>query len=393
MELADRLKQLPPYIFAELDRKKAALQEKGVDLIDLSIGDPDKPTPQPILDAMARAIQDPGTHRYPPYQGTRAFREAACAWMQMHYSTAFDPDTECVALIGSKEGIAHMPWAFVNPGDVVLVPSPGYPVYSSSTTFVGATPYVMPLRADCGFLPDLSAIPEEIARKAKLMWLNYPNNPTAAVGSRAFFDEVISFAKRHNIIVAHDTAYAEIFYDGARPLSLFQCNGGRDVAIEFHSLSKTFNMTGWRIGFAVGNAALVQGLAKMKTNLDSGTFVAVQSAGAAALRAPKLVDEIRHRYQERRDALVGGLKKIGWNVPSPKATFYLWAPLPLLCKEGAGGGRSSAADFAAFVMERAGVVLTPGTGFGAEGEGYIRFALTADVPRLQEAVERLRKVM
>ncbi|MBI2345822.1 MAG: LL-diaminopimelate aminotransferase [Deltaproteobacteria bacterium] len=384
MQLATRLQQLPPYVFAELDRKKGALQAAGMDLIDLSIGDPDQPTPPPILAALARGAADRTNHRYPPYAGTRNFREAACGWMERHYAVTLDPDRECLALIGSKEGIAHLPWAFVNPGEVVLVPSPGYPVYTSGALFVGATPHLLPLRADRGFLPDLAAIPAEVARKAKLLWINYPNNPTAAVATREFFAEAILFAKRHNLILAHDTAYAEIFYDGERPVSLLQCPGGMDVGIEFHSLSKTFNMTGWRIGFAVGNPAIVQGLAKMKTNLDSGVFGAVQTAGIAALTAPELVQPIRASYQRRRDCLVAGLSRIGWPVTAPKATFYVWAQVP---------NRMSSAEFATLLLERAGVVITPGTGFGAEGEGYVRFALTATKERISEAIDRLRELL
>lgn len=383
-DFAKRLAALPPYLFAELDRKKAVLRAKGMDLISLSIGDPDQPTPAPIIAALQEAVRDPRTHVYPDYNGERAFREAACAWMQTHYTITFDPDAESLALIGSKEGIAHFPWAFVNPGDVVLVPDPGYPVYSSSTTFAGGVPYMMPLRAEHNFLPDLQKIPHDICAKAKILFLNYPNNPTAACATKEFFTEAVAFAKAHNIIIAHDAAYLEIFYDGVRPPSIFSVPGAKEVAIEFHSLSKTFNMTGWRLGFAVGNAALVNGLGAMKTNLDSGTFTAVQRAGTVALTtAASCVEEIRARYQHRRDLLMRGLQNIGFTAATPRATFYVWAKVPT---------KESSLAFVSRVMETTGVVLTPGTGFGACGEGFVRFTLTASDARLEEAVMRLQKI-
>ncbi len=381
--LAKRLKTLPPYLFAELDKKKSALIAKKMDLINLSIGDPDVATPAPIVEAMRMAAANPANHSYPAYNGCKAFRDAACAWMHSHYQQRFDPDRECVALIGSKEGIAHLPWAFVNPGDTVLVPDPGYPVYGSSTTFVGGTVHTMPLRADRGFLPDLSAIPADVAQNARLMHLNYPNNPTSACAPREFFEEVVAFAKEHNIIVAHDAAYLEIFYDDERPLSIFQIDGARDVAIEFHSLSKTFNMTGWRSGFAVGNPELVAGLAKMKTNIDSGVFTAVQHASVTALTtAASCVEGIRENYQRRRDCLVAGLRKIGWQIEAPAATFYVWTRVP---------GSASSMAYVSRLMDTTGVILTPGIGFGHEGDQYIRFALTAPEARLEEAVARIAK--
>jgi LL-diaminopimelate aminotransferase len=382
--IAKRLQELPPYLFAELDKKKAELRAKGMDLISLGIGDPDMPTPGHIIAAMQRAVQDPATHQYPPYEGTQRFREAACAWMKKYYNVAFDASKECIALIGSKEGIAHLPWTFVDPGDVVLVPSPGYPVYSSSTTFCGGVPHAMPLLRENGFLPDLKKIPDSVLRKTKIMFVNYPNNPTAACATSAFFTEAVALAKKYNFIICHDAAYMEIFYDGKRPLSIFQVDGARDVAIEMHSLSKTFNMTGWRLGFAVGNESVVQGLAQMKTNLDSGTFVAVQEAGVAALQSPESVlAEIRGLYQKRRDKLVAALKSHGWDIMVPDATFYVWAATPKGVK---------AKDFAVQVMEKTGVVITPGTGFGEFGEGFVRFSLTAPEQRLEEAVHRLQKM-
>lgn len=383
--LAERLRQLPPYLFAQLDKKKAALRAKGMDLINISIGDPDLATPPPIVEAMANAIRDPNNHCYPAYNGSRAFREAACASMASHYHLQFSADDECLALVGSKEGIAHLPLAFVNPGDVVLVPDPGYPVYASSTAFAGGTPVAVPLLPERGFLPDLQAIPPDVARKAKLLYLNYPNNPTSACTTRVFFEEAVAFAKEYEMIIAHDAAYIDLYFDNERPLSILQIDGARDVAIEFHSLSKTFNMTGWRIGFAVGNAALVGGLAKLKTNIDSGTFTAVQTAGVTALTADaSMTAKIRQTYQDRRDRLVARLDKLGWHVEAPKATFYIWTTVPT---------KESSTDFVSRIMERAGVILTPGLGFGLGGEGYVRFTLTAPAERLEEAAERIHKVL
>lgn len=384
-ELADRLRSIPPYLFADLDRKKGELLAKGMDLINLSIGDPDQPTPAPIVEAMAQAVRKPAHHQYPAYNGSKAFREAACAWMHTYYGAQFDAATECVALIGSKEGIAHLPWAFVNPGDVVLVPDPGYPVYSSSTTFCGGTPYLLPLRAERGFLPDLRAIPDSVLATTKFLFLNYPNNPTAACATREFFAEAVALAKAHHFFIVHDAAYLEIYYDGARPLSIFQIDGAQDVAIEMHSLSKTFNMTGWRVGFAVGHRDLVGGLAKIKTNLDSGVFTAVQEAGVTALgAAAACVADIRAMYQSRRDRLVARLHKLGWDVTAPKATFYVWTRVPTT---------ESSTTFVSRLMEQAGVILTPGVGFGAAGDGYVRFTLTAPAERLEEAAERIAKVL
>ncbi|PIR21489.1 MAG: LL-diaminopimelate aminotransferase [Deltaproteobacteria bacterium CG11_big_fil_rev_8_21_14_0_20_47_16] len=381
---AARLQELPPYLFAEIDKKKAELRAKGMDLISLGIGDPDMPTPKHIVEAMQKAAANPETHPYPPYDGAPQFKKAACAWMKKYYNVEFDPSTECLTLIGSKEGIAHIPWTFVNPGDAVLVPSPGYPVYSSATTFCGGIPHFMPLTRENKFLPDLKKIPEDILKKTKIMFLNYPNNPTSAVATREFFQDVVALAKKYNFIICHDAAYMEIFYDGKRPLSIFQVEGAKDVAIEMHSLSKTFNMTGWRLGFAVGNKAIVQSLAKMKTHLDSGAFVAIQDAGVAALQSPESVlTEIRNIYQQRRDKLVSVLKAHGWDIMVPEATFYVWAATPKGVK---------AKDFAVKVMEQTGVVITPGTGFGDYGEGYVRFSLTAPPEKLEEAVHRLQKL-
>jgi LL-diaminopimelate aminotransferase len=378
---AKRIQTLPRYLFAEIDRLKKEVAARGVDLINLGIGDPDTPTPPHIIARLCEAARNPANHRYPDYEGLLSFRQAAAGWMKSRYGVTADPETEIISLIGSKEGIANMAVAFVDPGDVVLVPDPGYPVYHIGTQFNGGITHRMPLRRERGFLPDLDAIPADVLRRAKLMWISYPNNPTAAVAPRGFFADVIRFAERHGIIVCHDAAYAEIYF-GERPASILELPGGRDVAIEFHSLSKTFNMTGWRVGFAVGNPELVAGLGKVKTNVDSGVFQAVQEAAIAALTGdPSVVDDLRAMYRERRDALVTGLQAIGLACDPPQGTFYVWVPVPR---------GITAADLATRCLTEAGVVVTPGTGFGEAGEGYIRLTLCSPAERLREAAERLR---
>jgi LL-diaminopimelate aminotransferase len=377
---AERIRILPPYLFAEIDRLKREVAARGVDLINLGIGDPDTPTPPHIVDRLRDAAGNPANHRYPDYEGLLAFREAAARWMKARYGVTVDPATEVVSLIGSKEGVANMAVAFVDPGDVVLVPDPGYPVYHIGTAFNGGTSYRMPLRRQNAFLPDLAAIPDEVARRAKLLWLNYPNNPTGSVAPRSFLADVIRFAERHGIIVCHDAAYAEIYF-GERPPSILELPGGRDVAIEFHSLSKTFSMTGWRVGFAVGHRELVAGLGKVKTNVDSGVFQAVQEAAIAALTGdPAVVDRLRAMYRERRDVLVDGLNGIGLPCEPPAGTFYVWVPVPR---------GLTAAALATRCLTDVGVVVTPGNGFGESGEGYVRLTLCSPVARLREAVERL----
>ncbi|MFN3479712.1 MAG: LL-diaminopimelate aminotransferase [Thermodesulfovibrionales bacterium] len=384
-ELADRVKNLPPYLFAAIDRMKAEAKTRGVDLIDLSIGDPDIPTPQNIVEAMKRAVEDPSNHRYPSYEGMPSYRKAVADWYKRRFNVDLDPSTEVLSLIGSKEGIGHIPLAFVNPGDIVLVPSPGYPVYPVGTLFAGGVSYIMPLYESNGFLPDFSSIPEDILKKAKLMFINYPNNPTSAVAGKEFFEKVVEIAKTYNIIVCHDAAYSEIYYDGIRPMSFLEIDGAKEVGIEFHSLSKTYNMTGWRIGFAVGNRDVIAGLGKIKTNLDSGVFQAIQEAAITALNTgDDVLRPIRDIYQERRDALYEGLKRMGLQVIKPLATFYLWARVP----EGFDSSR-----FVAHLLERAGVMITPGVGFGSPGEGYVRFALTVNVDRIKEAIERIEKAL
>lgn len=380
--LAQRIKELPPYLFADIDKKKAALRAQGKDLIDLGIGDPDLPTPEHIVAALQQAAAEPKYHRYPSYEGMADFRKAAVAWYQSRFGVALDAAAECCALIGSKEGIAHFPVAFVDPGDVVLVPDPGYPVYATWTRFVGGVVHYMPLQRERGFLPDLDAIPVDVAKRAKMMWINYPNNPTAALATRDFYAKVVDFAKRHDIIVASDVAYSEIFFDGEPPLSFLELPGARDVGIEFQSLSKTYNMTGWRVGFAVGNAQLVGGLGKVKTNTDSGAFEAVQAAAVAALSSSQdCVAQMRAIYKKRRGVLCGGLRQAGFEVLEPKATFYVL----VACPKGV-----TSADFTSKLLD-AGVVSTPATGFGAAGEGFVRLTLCADEARLAEAAERVQR--
>jgi LL-diaminopimelate aminotransferase len=383
--LAKRLQHLPPYLFAELDRLKNIEIAKGVDVIPVGIGDPDQPTPQNILDAMHRAIDRPANHQYPSYEGMPEFRNAAAEWMQKRFAVQLDPDQEVVSLIGSKEGIGHIPMAFVNPGDVVLVPNPGYPVYEIGTLLCGGTPYFMPLTKENDFLPDLNAIPADIRKKARMIFLNYPNNPTAAVAPREFFEEVVRFARENDLIVCHDAAYTEIYFDGEKQISFLEVEGAREVGIEFHSLSKTYNMTGWRIGFAAGSSTVIQGLGKIKSNMDSGIFQAIQEAGIEALRGDQSeVERMRALYQERRDTLAAGLQKAGLPCEPPRATFYLWLQVP--------DGYTST-SFCELLLKKAGISATPGNGFGETGEGYIRFALTVSKERLEEVCERIKKTL
>lgn len=383
IERSERLKKLPPYLFVEIDKAKKKAREDGRDIIDLGIGDPDIPTPRFIIDALTRAARDPKNHRYPLDQGLPEFRQEAAKWFAGRFGVILDPETELYPLIGSKEGIAHMPLAFINPGDIVLVPDPCYPPYKSGTYFAGGEVLIMPLSEKNHFLPDLKAINHAQMHKIKMMFVNYPNNPTAAVCDRKFFAEVVEFAKKHNIIVCQDAAYSEVAFDGFRPPSIFEVPGAKDVAIEFHSLSKTFNMTGWRLGFAAGNKDLIAGLAKIKSNIDSGAFFAIQWAGVAALKNyDRHIKSVMKIYEERRNFLVDALKSLGWSVERPKATFYVWAHVP---------PRYTSATFAKELLEKCDIVATPGNGFGEHGEGFIRFALTVDKKRIREAVERIKK--
>ena len=383
IEVATRIRTLPPYLFAAIDKMKQAAIARGVDIINLGIGDPDLPTPAPIIESLAQAAKNPKHHQYPSYEGMLSFRNAVAEWYQRRFGVKLDAADEVLTLIGSKEGIGHIHLAFVDPGDVVLVPSPGYPVYPVGTSFCGGVSHLMPLTKANGFLPDLNAIPKEVARKAKLMWLNSPNNPTSVVMTKEYFKRVVAFAQEHQVIVCHDAAYSEIYYDGQRPASFMEVDGAKDVGVEFHSLSKTYNMTGWRLGFAVGNKAVLAGLGKVKSNLDSGVFEAVQAAGITALGLDDAVtDTIRNIYQERRDTLIPGLKQLALEVDAPPAAFYVWVAVPK--------GYTSA-SFTAHLLEKAGIVTTPGNGFGAPGEGYIRMTVCTSKDRLAEAVERIKK--
>ena len=381
---AERIRTLPPYLFAAIDEMKHKAIAKGVDIINLGIGDPDLPTPAPIIEKLKQVAGDPRHHQYPSYDGMLSFRTAVANWYKRRFGVTADPKSEVLTLIGSKEGIGHVPLAFIDPGDLALVPSPGYPVYPVGISFAGGTSYYMPLVKEHGFLPDLNAIPKEVAQKAKLMFLNSPNNPTSVVADKDFFKRVVDFARRNHIIVCHDAAYSEIYYDGQRPASFLEADGASEVGVEFHSLSKTFNMTGWRIGFAVGNKDVIGGLGKVKTNIDSGVFQAIQEAGITALESDdQLTNGLRNIYQERRDVLVSGLKSLGLELDSPSAAFYVWITVPK--------GFTSA-SFTAHLIEQAGIVTTPGNGFGEPGEGYIRMTVTTSKERLAEAVERMKKI-
>jgi LL-diaminopimelate aminotransferase len=385
IQQAKRLRELPPYLFAQIDELKNQVKAKGADIIDLGVGDPDLPTPPHIIAALAEAARDPRHHRYASYNGNAAFRQAAADYYKRRWQVDLDVDKEVVALLGSKEGIAHFPLAFVDPGDVVICPDPGYPVYQSGTTFAGGKVVTVPLRRDNGFLPDLAAIPADVARAARYIWINYPNNPTAAIAPRSFYEELVAWAHRHEVVICSDNAYADVYFDAAdAPLSVLSVPGAKDVAIEFYSLSKTYNMTGWRIAFACGNRELVAGLAKVKTNVDSGVFEAVQMAGVAALSGDQsCVDQLRATYQARRETLCGGLARAGFDVLMPKATFYCLVANPT--------GMSSM-DFAARLLSDAHIVGTPATGFGAAGEGFVRLTMCAPEARLAEAVERIKKL-
>jgi LL-diaminopimelate aminotransferase len=384
MNLASRVQHLPPYLFASIDRMKQQAIEKGIDLIDLSIGDPDLPTPSLIVKAMKKAVERPANHRYPSYEGMLSFRESVARWYKKRFGVALDPHGEVLSLIGSKEGIGHIPLAFVNPGDIVLVPSPGYPVYATGTLFAGGQSYMMPLREENNFLPDLENIPKRVLQRSKLMFVNYPNNPTSAIAPATFFKELIRIASKHNIIVCHDASYTEIYF-GKRPLSFMQIPGAKRIGIEFHSLSKTYNMTGWRIGFAVGNRKVLAGLGKIKTNLDSGVFQAIQEAAIAALHMDnRALAGIRNTYKTRKDILYAGLKRIGFYAMNPPATFYIWVKVP---------SHYNSMKFVTDMVSKAGVLATPGNGFGEAGEGFVRFALTARESRIQEAVERIGKIL
>jgi LL-diaminopimelate aminotransferase len=383
VEQSDRLKALPPYLFVRLDAMKAEARAKGIDVIDLGIGDPDQPTPGHIIEAIKRAVEEPANHQYPSTAGLQSFQEACAGYMAKRFKVDIEPKT-VVSLIGSKEGLAHFPLAFLNPGDVALVPSPAYPVYKIGTLFAGGESYMVPLKAENKFLPDLDAIPKDVAKKAKILFINYPNNPTAAVAELDFFQKAVAFAKKNEIIILHDCAYEELAFDGFEPPSILEVPGAMDCAIELHSLSKTFNMTGWRIGFAAGCPEAVAALGRVKSNIDSGVFQAVQLAAVEALdKYEQDVKVVRELYQRRRDVLAEGLESLGIEFQKPKATFYIWAKVP--------SGYTSE-EFVAMLLDKAGIMSSPGNGYGPEGEGYFRMAMIVDEARMKEAVERMGRI-
>jgi LL-diaminopimelate aminotransferase len=379
---ADRLKSLPPYVFARLDELKANARAEGVDLIDLGMGNPDGATPDPVIDAAIRALQDVKNHGYPPFEGTPNFRASITNWYERQYNVVLDPNGEALPLLGSKEGLTHLALAYINPGDLILVPSPAYPPHFRGPLIAGAEIYPMMLSAQNDWLIDLGAIPDEVADRAKIMYFNYPSNPTTATAPREFFEDVVKFAKKHEILLVHDQAYAELAFDGYKPTSLLEIPGAKDIGVEFHTLSKTYNMAGWRVGFVVGNRHVIQGLRTLKTNLDYGLFSAIQCAAETALQLPdRYVEEVRERYRSRRDFLIQGLGELGWTIPKPKATMYLWMP----CSVG-----MDSTTFALSVLQKTGIVVTPGNAFGAGGEGYVRISLIADHNRMTEALNRLK---
>jgi LL-diaminopimelate aminotransferase len=382
VEPADRLKKLPPYLFKEIDRMRDEVRSKGVDIIDLGVGDPDRPTPDNVIEKLCEAGRNPANHQYPSYTGMNDFRKTVAAWYKRRYDVDLKWADQVCTLIGSKEGIAHLPLAFINQGDISLVPEPAYPVYHIGTMFAGGSTHFMPLLEKNGFLPDLGAIPTEIAQKAKLMFINYPNNPTGATAGEDFYLEVVEFAQKYEIIVVSDAAYSEMTYDGYVAPSFLTVPGALEVGIELHSLSKTYNMTGWRLGWAAGRAEVVDGLGRIKSNIDSGAFQAVQVAGIEAMEGDQSsLENMRKVYTERRDVLVAGLRDAGLRAEPPKATFYIWVGVP--------DGMTSA-DFTARLLTEAGIVVTPGNGFGPSGEGYVRFALTQEADRLKEACARIK---
>lgn len=383
-KLSKKITALPPYLFLEIDKAKRAARAEGRDIIDLGIGDPDQPTPKHIIEALYQAAQDPSTHKYALDQGMPALRRAIEGWYARRFGINLNPDTEILPLIGSKEGIAHIPLAFLNEGDYSLIPDPCYPPYKGGTILAGGRPYLMPLVESNTFMPDLKKIPLNIRKKAKLLYINYPNNPTSATCEKAFYRQLVEFALKNKIIVISDLAYSEMSYDGYKPSSFLETEGANEVGIEFHSLSKTYNMTGWRIGWACGNAKLIGALAKVKSNIDSGIFSAIQLAGIAALEGPQEhIVNMRELYQERRDILMRGLKELGWQAQLPKATFYAWIKIPK---------KADSIKFSSLLLEKANIVVTPGVGFGKYGEGYIRMALTVPKERINEAIARLKKI-
>ena len=384
LEESKRLKKLPPYLFVEIDRAKRKAIAKGVRIIDFGVGDPDRPTPGFILKAMQTALKDPATHHYPLDRGYAPFRQAVSRWVKKRFGRTFDPDTEILPLIGSKEGISHLPLAFINPGDRTLIPDPCYPPYKSGTGFAGGEGTLMPLREENDFLPDFASVPPEVLRKSKIIFINYPNNPTGATAPRVFYEKLVRWASANKILIASDLAYSEVYFGKDKPLSIFEIPGAKEVAIEFHSLSKTCNMTGWRIGFALARGEVIEALLKVKTNIDSGVFTAIQKASIEALKNSfEFSKKTNRRYRSRRDLLVAGLKALGFPVKNIEAGFYVFTRLPK--------GQKDSAAFCKALLEKAGIVATPGVGFGPSGEGYVRFTLTVEEPEIREALSRMRR--
>ncbi|WP_034938056.1 aspartate aminotransferase [Gloeocapsa sp. PCC 73106] len=380
---AQRLSSLPPYVFARLDELKARAREQGIDLIDLGMGNPDGTAPQPVIDAAIAALAKAEYHGYPPFEGTANFRKAITNWYQRSYRVELDPNNEALPLLGSKEGLAHLALAYVDPGDIVLVPSPSYPAHFRGPMIAGGTIYPLIVKPENDWLIDLTAIPEAIAQKAKILYFNYPNNPTTATAPREFFEEVVAFARHYQILLVHDLCYAELAFDGYQPTSLLEIPGAKELSVEFHTLSKTYSMAGWRVGFVVGNSDIIQGLRTLKTNLDYGIFSVIQTAAETALGLPEIyIKQVQDRYRQRRDLLIQGLAELGWDIPKSKATMYLWIPTPV------GVGST---DFALNLLQTTGIVVTPGNAFGEGGEGYIRISLIAECDRLLEALNRMKQ--
>jgi LL-diaminopimelate aminotransferase len=381
MKLSARVEHLPPYLFVQISKKIAAKKARGEEVISFGIGDPDIPTPQHIINELCRSANNPVNHRYPESEGLSEYRKAVAKWYQKRFGVTLDSEKEVVSLIGAKEGIAHIALCLIDPGNVALVPDPGYPVYAIGTALCGGTPYYLPLNEKNKFLPDLESIPADILKKAKLLWLNYPNNPTGAVADLSYFNHAIEFAKKHNIAICHDGPYTEVAYDGYKPVSFMQAPGAREVGIEFHSLSKSYNMTGWRIGMAVGNAQLIDALRRIKSNLDSGIPQAIQYMAIAAFEGPQdCIEEHNRIYQKRRDKVVKTLNALGISAKPPKASLYIWAKVPQ--------GYTSA-EFADDLLEQVNIVVTPGNGYGPNGEGYIRLSLTISEEMLDKGLAKL----
>ena len=380
---AERIQKLPPYVFARLDELKAKAREQGLDLIDLGMGNPDGPTPQPVVEAAMEALQKQENHGYPPFEGTANFRRAITNWYHRRYDVNLDPDSEALPLLGSKEGLAHLAIAYINPGDLVLVPTPAYPAHFRGPVIAGGQVHSLVLKPDNGWLIDLTTIPDEVAEKAKILYFNYPSNPTAATAPREFFEEIVAFARKYEILLVHDLCYAELAFDGYQPTSVLEIPGAKDISVEFHTMSKTYNMAGWRVGFVVGNRHIIQGLRTLKTNLDYGIFAALQTAAETALQLPDTyLQKVQQRYRTRRDFLIKGLANLGWQIPKTKATMYIWVPCP---------GKIGSTDFALDVLQQTGVVVTPGNAFGIGGEGYVRISLIAECERLGEVLHRFKQ--